>query len=92
MQTNQISPDDAQRVTDALIALCPTGMRDLFVPMVHLAVAQVPADILASLANDLESARDENGEADLPRLIEVGKHFGLTDEMIDGYRQAHAAQ
>lgn len=85
-----VSPSD--RVRDALTQLCPESAREMFAPMIEMALMQMPAESVLSLATDLESARDENGEYDIDKLIGVGKQFGLTDEMVAGYRQSFAAQ
>ena len=78
---------------EALILLCPESMRDTFRPMVEMAINFVPPDSLSQMVTDLQSARDpESGEIDIERLIVIGKQFGLTDQMIDGYKQSFAAQ
>lgn len=83
--------DDATRVSEMLMLMCPASMHDMFAPLVNMALAQVPSETLSQLAHDLESARHENGDVDIEKLIVVGKQFGLTDEMIAGYQAAYSS-
>lgn len=85
---NQAPTDDAIRVRHVLMLLCPRGMREMFAPLVHMALAQIPTESLSALALDLESAFNPDDTVNVTRLIEVGKQFGLTDEMVSGYRQS----
>jgi hypothetical protein len=83
---------DAATCRDALMGLCPEGMRPMFGPMVDLALSQLAnTDTLSSLAADLHSAIAPDGTPDLTQLIVVGRRFGLTDEMIADYQQALTA-
>lgn len=76
---------------DAVMALAPEGMRAQFGVMVELALSAMPAELLSKLIDDLQSAHNEDGTIDVDKLIAVGKGFGLTDEMIDGYKASYGA-
>lgn len=82
---------DAATVHFALMTMCPEAMRAMFAPMIEMAIAQIPAESLSTLARDLQSAMNPDGTPDMPKLIAVGKQFGLTDEMIAGYQASFAA-
>jgi len=82
---------ETQRAAQTLLLLCPEAMRAQFAPLVEIAIAGIPADSLSKLVSDLESTREPNGDINVDKLIVIGKQFGLTDEMIDGYRASYAA-
>jgi len=82
---------EAERVYTALMTLAPETMRGIFAPMVEMAISQLPAETLSALATDLQNAVGADGEVDFPKLVAVGKQFGLTDEMIAGYQNSFAA-
>lgn len=91
MTPNPPSTELVSRARDAVMELAPESMRAQFGVMVELALAQMPADSLTKLISDLETAHNDDGSINPDRLIEVGKAFGVTDEMIAGYRASYQA-
>lgn len=85
------SSDLVARARESVMELAPESMRAQFGVMVELALSQMPAESLSMLISDLESAHNADGSINPDRLIAVGKSFGLTDEMIDGYRASYGA-
>src|SRR5579864_8185723 len=81
----------ADRAAALIMALAPEQMRESFEPMVIKALASMPLESVERLANDLESTHNDDGSVNVDRLVEVGKSFGLTDEMIAGYQASYGA-
>lgn len=79
------------RARDAILALCPESQRDAFSALIELGLSRLAPDQLNKLATDLESANTPDG-VDVEKLVEVGKAYGLTSEMINEYQRSGNAQ
>lgn len=80
-----------ERARELIIELAPESMRETFAPIVEMALASMPEEIVSRLVTDLESAHNDDGSVNVEKLIEVGKSFGLTEEMIMGYQASYGA-
>jgi hypothetical protein len=80
------TPQQAARA--ALLGICPAEMREQFTPLIELGLSTLSEEQCAKLANDIESTKDEGGTFDLSRLLEVGRGYGVTPEMVEQYQGA----
>lgn len=81
----QATPHRTDRAKAAILALAP-DMAEAFGPMLDLGLAMLPDDQLDKLAADMESARREDGSADLDKITAIGATFGVTPEMVAAYQ------
>jgi hypothetical protein len=82
-----VATQETQRLAakEALKAICPSEMWEGFEALVEMGLSSLTPEQCEKVASDINSTRSENG-VDLTRLLEVGKGYGVTPEMVQQFQ------